>query len=606
MIMSGKSLMRVNLTTGAVSTEPLKEAWLKDFIGGRGYATKLLFEELSPGVDPLSPENKLVLAVGPLSGSNVPTGGRSMAATKSPLTGFIACSNTGGQWGAEFARTGNAFLVVEGRAEKPVYLWIKDDRVEIRDAGAVWGQDTAVTTDRLPKEVGDDRAKVACIGPAGERGSKIACIVNDKTRAMGRSGVGAVMGSKNLKAVVVRGSKTWTAVDPEGLKEALRIGMQKIKENGVTSQGLPAYGTAVLVNIVNAAGSFPYRNFQSGFMPEADRQSGETLAATLLTGKRACYACPIACGRGTKVGDKEGEGPEYESTWSLGANCGVVELETITLANYLCNELGLDTISAGGTVSAAMELYEKGFLPASDLEGGPKPRFGSGEALLYWVEKMGKAEGRLGRLLAEGSARLCEAYGHPEFSITVKKQELPAYDPRGIQGIGLTYATSNRGACHVRGYMISAEVLGVPQKLDPWVTEGKPEWTKAFNDLTAAIDSSGMCLFTSFALSADDYAAFLKAGAGLIGSTEELMRCGERIWNLERLFNLREGLDPKKDDTLPKRLLEEPLPDGAAKGMVSRVPEMMPEYYRARGWDERGVPTEAKLRELGLEVREGP
>jgi aldehyde:ferredoxin oxidoreductase len=598
--MSGKMLMRVNLTTGTISREPLNEAWLKDYIGGRGYATKLLYEELPAKVDPLSPANKLVLALGPLSGSNVPTGGRAMAVTKSPLTGFIACSNTGGQWGAEFARTGHMFLVVEGRAEHPVYLWIHDDKAEIRDAGSVWGKDTAVTTDRLLKEVGDDRAKVAGIGPAGERGSRIACIINEKGRAMGRSGVGAVMGSKNLKAVVVRGTGTWSAADPEGLKEALRVGMQKIKENGVTSQGLPTYGTAVLVNIINAAGSYPYRNFQSGFMPEADRQSGETLAATLLTGKKACYACPIACGRGTKVGDKEGEGPEYESTWSLGANCGVVELEPITLANYLCNELGMDTISAGGTISAAMELFEKGILPKEDLEGGPELRFGSGEALLHWLGKMGRAEGKLGRLLAEGSARLCEAYGHPELSITVKKQELPAYDPRGIQGIGLTYATSNRGACHVRGYMISSEILGVPEKLDPWTTGGKAEWTKVFNDLTAAIDSSGMCLFTSFALSADDYAAFLKAGTGLIGSTEEMMRCGERIWNLERLFNLREGLDPLKDDTLPKRLLEEPLPEGASKGKVSQVPKMVPEYYKVRGWDERGIPTEAKMRELGL------
>jgi aldehyde:ferredoxin oxidoreductase len=598
--MTERMLLRVNLTTGSISRERLNEDWMKAFIGGRGYATKLLYEELPAKTDPLSPENKLVLALGPLSGSNVPTGGRSMAVTKSPLTGLIACSNTGGQWGAEFARTGNAFLVVEGRAEKPVYLWVREDGAEIRDAGGTWGQDTAVTTDRLLEEVGDERAKVACIGPAGEKLSKIACIINDRARAMGRSGVGAVMGSKNLKAVVVRGSAAWTPKDPEGLREALRVGMQKIKENGVTSQGLPTYGTAVLVNIINAAGSYPYRNFQSGTMAEADRQSGETLAATLLTGKRACYACPIACGRITKVGDKEGEGPEYESTWSLGSNCGVVDLESITLANYLCNELGLDTISAGGTVSAAMELFEKGFLPAADLEGGPELKFGSGEALLFWLKKMGHAEGRLGKLLAEGSARLCEAYGHPEFSITVKKQELPAYDPRGIQGIGLTYATSNRGACHVRGYMISAEILGIPQKLDPWTAEGKAEWTKVFNDLTAAIDSSGMCLFTSFALSADDYAAFLKAGAGFIGSTEEMMKAGERIWNLERLFNLREGLDPCKEDTLPKRLLEEPLPDGAAKGRVSRVQEMVAEYYRLRGWDENGIPTESKLKELHL------
>jgi aldehyde:ferredoxin oxidoreductase len=594
-----KTLLRVNLSTGTIAREELRQEWLKDFIGGRGYATRLLYEELAPKVDPLSPENKLVFALGPLSGTNVPTGGRYMVVTKSPLTGFIASSNSGGFWGAELARAGYAYLVLEGRAEKPVYLWIKDDTVELRDASELWGKSVSITTDALLQEVGDDKAKVACIGPAGEKLSLIACVMNDKHRAAGRSGVGAVMGSKNLKAVVVRGTGTVTPAAPEALKETLRGAMQKIKENGVTGQGLPTYGTAVLVNVVNGIGSYPYKNFQGAHMSEAEKQAGETLAEKYLTGKRGCFACPIACGRVTKVDDLEGEGPEYESVWCFGGDCGIEELPAIIKANFLCNDLGLDTISAGTTIAAAMELYEKGHLPEAELEGGPALRFGSEEALLYWIEKMGRAQG-LGKKLALGSYRLCEAFGHPEFSISVKKQELPAYDPRGVQGIGLTYAVSNRGACHVRGYLISPEVLGIPQKLDPWEIEGKAQWGKIFHDLTAVIDSTGMCLFTSFALGADDYATILRNVTGLERTTEEIMACGDRIWNLERLFNLREGLDPAKDDTLPKRLLEEPIPEGPAKGKLSRVKEIIPEYYALRGWDVQGIPTKEKLAELGL------
>ncbi|MDT8284864.1 MAG: aldehyde ferredoxin oxidoreductase family protein, partial [Thermovirgaceae bacterium] len=556
-------------------------------------------EELKKGTDPLSEDNILIFANGPLTGSNVPTGGRYMVVTKSPLTGMIASSNSGGYWGNELARAGYMFLVFEGKAEKPVYLWIKDGKAELKDASSLWGKDTHQTTDMILKEIGDDKAKVACIGPAGEKLSRIACIINDKHRAAGRSGVGAVMGSKNLKAIAVKGSGTFKAANPDALKETLRGAMQKIKENGVTGEGLPTYGTAVLVNILNQLGSYPHKNFQEAVDEEAEKHSGERLAETFLTGKTNCFACPIGCGRETALKDKHGEGPEYETLWAMGSNCGVEELEPIIRANYLCNELGLDTISAGGTISAAMELYEKGSIKKEELGSGPELRFGSEEALVYWVEKMGKVEG-FGAKLAQGSHRLCESYGHPEFSITVKKQELPAYDPRGIQGIGLTFAVSNRGACHVRGYLISPEVLGLPEKLDPWVTEGKAQWGKIFHDLTAAIDSSGMCLFTSFALGGDEYADLLKNGAGLNLDAGTLLEAGDRIWTLERLFNLREGLDPAKDDTLPVRLLTEPIPAGPAKGKLSRISEMIPEYYKLRGWDAKGVPTAAKLEELGL------
>lgn len=597
--MEGQKVLRVNLTKGSVKQEPINSDWLKQYIGGRGYATKLLYEEMKKGTDPLSADNILIFANGPLTGSNVPTGGRYMVITKSPLTGLVASSNSGGYWGAELFRAGFMFVVFEGKSPKPVWLWINNDKIQLRDASALWGKDTHQTTDAILKEIGDDKAKVACIGPAGEKLSHIACIINDKHRAAGRSGVGAVMGSKNLKAVAVRGSGVFKAANPEALKQTLKGAMQKIKENGVTGEGLPTYGTAVLVNIVNQIGSYPYRNFQESMNADAEKHSGERLAETFLTGRTNCFACPIGCGRETALDDKKGEGPEYETIWALGSNCGVNDLEPIIRANYLCNELGIDTVSAGGTISAAMELFEKGFIKKSELGPGPELRFGSGEALVYWIEKMAKSEG-FGKKLAMGSHRLCELYGHPEFSITVKKQELPAYDPRGIQGIGLTYAVSNRGACHVRGYLISPEVLGIPEKLDPWETEGKAKWGKIFQDLTAAIDSSGMCLFTSFALGADDYADMLKNGAGFDLNADSLLKAGDRIWNIERLFNLREGLDPVKDDTLPVRLLTEPIPGGPAKGKLSRVKEIIPEYYQLRGWDAKGVPTRAKLSELGL------
>ena len=593
------SIVRINLTTGSVKKESLCEKTMKEFIGGRGYATKVLYDELPKGTDPLSPENKLIFANGPLTGKGAPASGRYMVVTKSPLNNYLASSNSGGFWGAELARAGWFMIILEGKAQKPSYIWINDDKVEIRDASAFWGLDSHEATDKLLAAVGDDKAKVACIGPAGERLSKLAAVMNDKNRAAGRSGVGAVMGSKNLKAIVVKGSSRPHVENQDEMKSVLATAMEKLKTNPVTSQGLPTYGTAVLVNIINQIGGYPYKNWQGAHMPEADSQSGETLARDFLTKRYSCFGCPIGCGRVTKVGDREGEGPEYESIFSFGVCCGVEHLEPIIEANYLCNEYGLDTISAGVTIAAAMELYEKGYIKKEELEGGPELKFGSGDAVVYWTKKMGLVDG-FGKKLAMGSYALCEMYGHPEFSMTAKKLEMPAYDGRAVQGIGLNYATSNRGGCHVRGYTTSPEVLGLPQKLDPADYQSKPTWVKIFQDLTAAIDSSGMCLFTSFALGADDYAAFLKAATGFEYDAAEALKAGERIWNIERQFNLREGMDTA-EDTLPSRLLNEPIPEGPAKGMVSHLPEMLPEYYKLRGWDAKGIPTTGKLEELGLQ-----
>lgn len=590
-------LLRVNLTAKTVKVDNLDLKEAVKFIGGRGLGTKILSDEMDPSVDALSPENKLLFMTGPLTGTNTPTGGRYMVLTKSPLSDTIACSNSGGYWGAELKFAGYDGIIFEGKAEAPVYVNIVDDVVEIKDASELWGKVVSETTSVLEGLHGE-KVKVACIGPAGENLSRIAAVMNDVGRAAGRSGVGAVMGSKNLKAIVVKGSKKVDVADPDKLKEVFSQSLKLIKEHGVTGQGLPTYGTAVLVNIINENGVFPTNNFQFGTFAEAEKISGETLAEKYLVKKDPCFRCPIACGRYCKVDDIEGQGPEYETIWAYGSDCGVSNLGDIIKANFWCNEMGLDTISAGATIAAAMELYEKGYIKVDELNGEPELKFGNSEAIIEWTKKMGGNTG-LGAKMAQGSYRLGEMYGVPELSMSVKKLELPAYDSRGIQGHGLQYATSNRGGCHVRGYMISPEILGVPEKLDRFSLEGKQVWVKIFQDLTAAIDSLGLCLFTSFALGADEYANLFNVVCGTEYSGADVLEAGDRIWNIERLFNLKAGVDPSQD-TLPKRLLEEPLPDGPAKGGVTRLAEMLPLYYEARGWDAKGIPTVEKLKELGL------
>lgn len=594
-------ILRINLSTGSISREEVEPKLYKLYFGGRGLASRMLADEISPTIDALSPENKLMIATGLMTGLAGPTTGRYMVITKSPLTGCIACSNSGGFFGAELRKAGYFMLIIEGKSAKPVAIFIKDGAVDVKDAAHLWGRNTHETTDALLAEFGDDRAKVSCIGPAGERLSKIAAVMNDKDRAAGRSGVGAVMGSKNLKAVIVRGSGTVEPHDKERFQEIARAMTRKAKADGVAGEGLPKLGTKVLDNIINQGGLYPTNNFQFGTFKDTAEVCGEALVEkNYLVKNKACYACPIACGRVVELPDgSKGEGPEYESGWAFGADCGVKDLFAVTKANFMCNELGIDTISAGATIASAMELYEKGYIPKEDLENGPELHFGNSEAVVYYTRKMGMVEGKLGTLMAEGSYRLAEAYGHPELAMVVKKQELPAYDPRGVQGHGLQYATSNRGGCHVRGYMISPEILGYPQKLATQELAGKPKWVTIFQDLTAVIDSLGFCLFSSFPFGADDYREMLNAASGFEMTTDEMMKVGERIWNLERKFNLEAGISPA-EDTLPPRFLNEPLPDGPQKGALSKFEELLPEYYRIRGWDEKGYIPQAKLQELGL------
>jgi aldehyde:ferredoxin oxidoreductase len=594
------TIVRVNLTTGAVTKQAtdMKDAAL--YIGARGLGDKLYIDEVDAKVDPLSPDNKIVFAPGPFSGTFAPSGGRYHVVTKGPLTDAIAGSNSGGSFGPELHYAGYDALIVEGKAAGPVYLWINDDVVEIRDASHIWGKLVPDTTDSIRAET-DAEAKVACIGPAGEKQVLFASIMNEMNRAAGRSGVGAVMGSKNLKAIAVVGTKPIKVADPKAFKDAVLVGRKLLKEHPVGGAGLKAYGTDVLINVLNQVGALPAYNFQDGYFPTADKVGGEALTANVLVRPKGCFSCVISCGRVSKVKNPkyagEGEGPEYEAAWSMGPDCGIDNLDAITKSNYLCNEMGMDPITMGSTIACAMDMFQAGILTTKDTDGMDLS-FGNPDTLVELTRKIGLREG-LGNKLALGSYRFANSYGHPEFSMTVKKQEMPAYDPRGVQGIGLQYATCNRGGCHVKGYTIAVEVLGCGAKLDPHATAEKPFWVKLFQDLTAAIDASGGCIFGTFGMGGDNFAAMLTALTGVTYTPEDYLKAGERIWNLERMFNLEAGLT-MKDDQLPERLTKNPIKTGPSKGEVSHVPEMLPEYYQLRGWDEKGVPTKERLAELQL------
>lgn len=584
------NILSVNFNESTLETVSFPLEWKKHYLGGRGLGSRIITDLVEPSTDPLSAENVLVFATGPLTGTGVPLGSRYMVCTKSPLTGTLSSANSGGLFGWKMKKAGFDAVVIRGRAEAPCYLHLDDGHARIRDASPYWGMTVSKTTAALTDDISDSRAGVACIGPAGERLSPISCIMNEETRAAGRGGMGAVMGSKNLKAIVATGSQAIGVANPDHLDMIKDRVREKVTKNGI-EQALKTYGTAVLVNIINANHILPTRNFQSAIFPAADKVSGEEMSKTILKKRKGCYACIVQCGRVTEVDGETGEGPEYESIWAFGPDCGIDDLPAIAKANNLCNELGLDTISTGSTIACLMEMAERNIVDHPI-------RFGDAQGMLELVRLIGYREG-IGDELAEGSLRFAGRYGNPELSMSVKGQELPAYDPRGLQGHGLQYATSVRGGCHVYGYMISPEVLGSPEKLDPYVDEGKAEYVKIFQDLTAAIDASGMCLFSSFALDAHDYADLVTAATGIDMDAAALLLVGERIWNLQKLFNLKAGLS-RTHDTLPERLLSQPLAEGAPSGRVWDPAPLMDEYYHARGWDDAGVPSLQKLQELEL------
>jgi aldehyde:ferredoxin oxidoreductase len=609
-------ILRVNLTDGTVRSEPLRMDWAKLYLGSRGLASKYLVDEVDPKVDPLSSANKIIWATGPLTGTMASTGGRYTVVTKGPLTGAIACSNSGGYWGAELKMAGWDMIIFEGASPKPVYLYVNDDVAELRDASALWGHSVWETEETLKKLHQDPLLRISSIGLAGENQVLFAAVVNDLHRAAGRSGVGAVMGSKNLKAIAVRGTKgVGNIANPRAFMQVTTEKKKILADNGVTGQGLPTYGTQVLMNVINEVGALPTRNHRDVQFEGAKDISAEAMVTPRPTdGKKhlvtnqACFGCTIACGRISKM-DKghftvenkpqywgASGGLEYEAAWALGAANGVNDLEALQYANLLCNEQGMDPISFGATIGAVMELYDMGVLTKEQL--GIEAPFGSAKALAYFAEITARGEG-FGKEIGLGSKRLCAKYGHPELSMSVKGQEFPAYDSRGIQGMGLTYATSNRGACHLRSYTVASEVLGIPVKTDPLTAEGKPELVKAFQDATAAFDSAGICIFTSFAWTLADVAPQVAAACGDEFTLENMEKIGERIWNMERDFNNRAGFT-SKDDSLPPRLLNEPAKTGPAKGLVNKLPEMLPKYYAVRGWTPDGQLTPETRERLGL------
>jgi len=591
-------------------------AWAKEYLGSRGLASKYLVEEIDPKVDPLSPDNKIIWATGPLTGTMASTGGRYTVVTKGPLTGAIACPNSGGYWGAELKMAGWDMIIFEGKSPKPVYLFIQDDNAQLLDASSLWGQSVWETEPSIKAKHQDPQIRVSCIGKAGENQVLFASVVNDLHRAAGRSGVGAVMGSKNLKAIAVRGTKgVGNLKDPKGFMKATAAAKAVLAGHAVTGQGLPTYGTQVLMNVINEVGALPTRNHKDVQFEGAKDISAEAMAAPRETdGKphlvtnQACFGCTIACGRISKIDETHfsiqnrpqyinaSGGLEYEAAWALGAANGVNDLEALQFANMVCNEEGMDPISFGATIGAVMEMYEMGVLKKEQL--GIEAPFGSAKALCYFAEITAKGEG-FGKEIGLGSAKLTKKYGQPDLSMSVKGQEFPAYDGRVVQGIGLAYATSNRGACHLRGYTIASEVLGIPVKTEPTETNGKPELVKAFQDATAAFDSAGICIFTSFAWTLADVAPQVQAACGEEFTVENLNTIGERIWNMERDFNNRAGFT-SKDDNLPKRLMTEPAKTGPGKGTVSGLDKMLPEYYKVRGWDSEGRLNSETRKRLGL------
>lgn len=600
--MQGATLLRVNLSTGQIRKEAVPETILRNFIGGRGVGSKLLMDNMDPKVDAFDPGNPLIFATGPVTGTYAPTGGRYMVVTKSPLTGAIASSNSGGYWGPALRFAGYDYLMIEGAAKEPVYLYIHDDKIEVRNAAHLWGK-IVDDTENIIREETHPEVRVASIGPAGENRARTACVMNDKGRAAGRSGVGAVMGAKNLKAVAVLGTKGLKIANPAAFTQAVLRGRDKLVK-GPTTAGLTMLGTAGTVSYMNMVGMLPTNNFQMGVFAGAAAVDGPVVKRDFMTRNRGCHSCMIHCGRVTKITghgqfDGRGEGPEYETIFGLGTDCGVSNLAAVIKANYLCNELGMDTLEGGIAIATAMELAEKGYIPESDI--GFPLKFGDPEALIKLLEAQAHRSGVIGHWLAEGGARLAEHYGHPELFMGSKKQGFAAYDPRGSVGMGLAYATSNRGACHLRGYTVSLEHFGNPVKLDPFTIKEKPYWLTILQNTTSFVDASGICLFSTFDMApGEDLVAMVSEAMGeKIGGQEEMLKIGERIWNLERLFNNAAGMT-RADDSLPPRITKEPLTEGASKGHVVDLEPMLDEYYQLRGWDNQGRPTPEKLRELGL------
>ena len=595
-------ILMVDLTSESFKTQPLDEKVIQLLLGGKGLGTWLLYKLTKPGTDPLSPENPLIFSLGPLNGTIAPCT-KLCIVSKSPATGTIDDSYCGGPLGAEIKFAGYDAIVITGKADKPSLLLIDEDKVEVRNAENLWGATTFETESRLKKELGEE-FKIAEIGPAGERKAPIASIFSN-WRCAGRGGLGAVMGSKNLKAIAVRGEKPVTVYDPIKFEKMVWIALRTLRMGEVTVRSLPIYGTANILLTINETGALPTKNFQTGRFKEAEEISGESFREKIWKKDFACsISCPIRC---SKIGEAKidgnsifVDGPDYETIVSLGSNCGVSNREAILYANYLCDLYGIDTISTGNIIGFFMELYEKGYLKDLDLED-LKPIWGNSQALLKLTELIGKGKG-VGKILQMGVKKVSELYpGSEKFAMHVKGLEMPAYEPRAAQGMGLCYAISERGACHLRAYTAGIELCGYGGGANPLsYDKAKVQLAIDRQDEKAVADSSVLCFFTLFGMRLKELYQMLGPCTGFdYKSVKELKKLGARIITLTRVFNVREGFR-RKDDTLPPRCLEEPLPEGPAKGHVVHLKEMLDAYYELRGWDNEGVPTKETLKNLEL------
>jgi aldehyde:ferredoxin oxidoreductase len=616
-------LLRVDLGSGKTWVEPLDEARARRYVGGRGMGARILMDEVPEGCDPLGPQNRLVLAMGPLAGTYAPGSGRYVIVAKSPATGGFGEAYTGGFVAHELKYAGYDGIVVQGRAPQKAYLSISNDRVEIRPAVHLGGRGTLETEHTIKEEMGDFETRIVSIGLAGENGVRFACVMNDTDRAAGRTGLGAVMGSKNLKAIAIRGTGRVELADPKAFREHALADLAKIRKHpwlGDSPGSVGALGTAGGVEDLSGMGILPTRNWETGTWEYADRISGTAIKNTILLGHRACQACPVGCTRVVRVPDgpfggvrPEYGGPEYETVAAFGSLCQNRNLQAIALLNQQCNVYGLDTISAGSAIAFAMECFEKGILTEKEI--GFRLDWGDAAAMVRLLDMIARREG-VGDLLAEGTRRAAATLGGGAsgLAVEVKGLEFGMHEARGKKGLALSYATAPRGADHMEGFHDPALAvpnawpeLGVTEAMDRFTLEGKPRVVRLAEDYTSFINSLPLCSFMSLPIggvrNTEEISGMLAAATGWRDITlEEEMAIGERAYNLARAFTVRES-GGKADDRLPPKLSRS-LRDGASRDQVITDEDLkgaLQEYYRLRGWSENGTPTETKLTELGLE-----
>jgi aldehyde:ferredoxin oxidoreductase len=608
-------ILRVDLTEGEITEESLNEDWARKFIGGSGLATKYLYEEVPGGIDPLGPENKLIFMTGPLTGTASASAARYSVVAKSPLTGIWGHANSGGTFGPALKRSGYDGIIFEGISPKPVYLSIVNGKAELLDAESLWGKKVPETEDSI-QDQSEHKYVIASIGPAGENLVRYAAIMNDKHRAAGRCGLGTVMGSKRLKSIACAGTAKINYADRTAFKRTTDRQFALMDES-MLKVAFDTFGTIMVSDMVNIRGGYPTRNWQEGVFDRIDDVNSQALMDTVFVDGVRCFACPITCGRGTEIKEgkwkgKKGEGPEYETSSTFGAMCDISDMNAITMANYQCNEYGLDTISAGATIAFAMECYQKGILSDEHTQG-MAINFGDADMVIDLIEMIAKREG-VGDLLAEGTEVMSTILGQgsEHFAMHVKGLDLPAYDPRAAKITGLGYVTANRGGDHMTAYIQGPTFVDIPFLLveesrirDPFTAN--PDEVKVLIDMEDALtvlDALGGCKFMGVLLTADEMVDLITTAIGWDFDVEEFRRTGERIYNLMRLYCVREGIR-REDDVLPKRLMEDPLPEGPAKGMVNErgTMEMMKDaYYDLRGWDvNTGIPLREKMVELELD-----